>query len=103
MRDDYCVFILTHGRSNNVQTVRSIRNHGYTGKVFIVIDDGDETGEEYKRIFGDDVLVFSKDEAGKYTDLCDNFTNRRTPVLARNACWDLAKQAGEKPSTKCID
>jgi len=59
-----------------------------------VIDDEDETGEEYKRIFGDDVLVFSKDEIGKYTDQFDNFSDRRAILWARNACWDLAKQMG---------
>jgi hypothetical protein len=94
MRKDCCVFILTHGRPNNVHTYRTIRNHGYTGRVFIVIDDEDETGDEYRRMFGDDVLVFSKDEVGKYTDQFDNFADRRAVLWARNACWDLAKQMG---------
>jgi hypothetical protein len=92
MREDFCVFILTHGRPNKVHTFRTLKNHGYTGKVFIVIDDEDETVEEYKRTFGDNVLVFSKDEVGRYTDQFDNFSERRTVVWARNACWDLAKQ-----------
>ena len=94
MRDDFCVFILTHGRPNNVVTYRTVRAHGYTGKIFIVIDDNDETGEEYKRLFGDEVLVFSKDEVGEYTDQFDNFTDRRAILWARNVCWDLAKQMG---------
>jgi SAM-dependent methyltransferase len=94
MRDDFCVFILTHGRPNNVMTYRTIRAHGYTGKIFIVIDDNDETGEEYKRLFGDEVLIFSKDEVSKYTDQMDNFTDHRAILWARNACWDLAKQMG---------
>ena len=94
MREDFCAFILTHGRPDKVITYRSLRSHGYTGKVFIVIDDEDQTGEEYKRIYGDDVLVFSKDEVGLYTDQFDNFSDRRTALWARNACWDLAKQMG---------
>jgi hypothetical protein len=94
MRDDFCAFILTHGRPTNVETLRSIRDAGYTGKVFIVIDDEDETGEEYKRIYGDEVLVFSKDEVARYTDQFDNFPDRRAVLWARNACWDLAKQTG---------
>ena len=92
MREDFCAFILTHGRPENVITHRTLRTHGYTGKVFIVIDDEDETGEDYKRIYGDEVLVFSKDEVGRYTDQMDNFPDRRTALWARNACWDLAKQ-----------
>ena len=94
MREDFCAFILTHGRPDKVITLRSLRSYGYTGKVFIVIDDEDQTGEEYKRIYGDDVLVFSKDEVGRYTDQFDNFSDRRTILWARNVCWDLAKQMG---------
>jgi hypothetical protein len=94
MRDDFCAFILTHGRPDKVHTYRTLQRHGYTGKVFIVIDDEDEAGAEYQRIFGDDVLVFSKDEVGQYTDQFDNFSDRRTVLWARNACWDLAKQVG---------
>ena len=62
MRSDFCVFILTHGRPDKVYTVESLRKSGYTGKIYIVIDDEDKTAEEYIRIFGDNVLVFSKDE-----------------------------------------
>ena len=94
MRDDFCAFILTHGRPDKVHTLRTLQRHGYTGKVFIVIDDEDQTGDEYRRIFGDDVLGFSKDEVGRYTDQFDNFSDRRTILWARNACWDLAKQIG---------
>jgi hypothetical protein len=94
MREDFCAFILTHGRPSNVVTYRTLQTHGYTGKVFIVIDDEDETGEEYKRIYGDDVLVFSKDEVGRYTDLFDNSSDHRSITWARTACWDLARQMG---------
>ena len=94
MRKDFCAFILTHGRPDKVITYRTLQTHGYTGKVFIVIDDEDETGEEYTRIYGDDVLVFSKDEVGRYTDQFDNSSDRRAILWARNACWDLARQMG---------
>ena len=94
MREDFCAFILSHGRPSNVITHRTLQTHGYTGKVFIVIDDEDETGEEYKRIYGDDVLVFSKDEVGRYTDQFDNSSDRRAILWARNACWELAMQQG---------
>jgi hypothetical protein len=94
MRNDYCAFILTHGRANNVKTYAELRANGYTGKIFIVIDDEDEAGEEYKRIYGDDVLVFSKDEVSKYTDRGDNGMDRRGVLWARNVCWDLARKKG---------
>lgn len=94
MRDDFCVFILTHGRPDNVITLKSLNASGYTGKVYIVIDDEDATGDEYRERFGDQVLTFSKDEIARYTDQMDNFTDRRAILWARNACWDLARQVG---------
>jgi hypothetical protein len=94
MRKDFCAFILTHGRPNKVHTVRTLKRHGYTGKLFIVIDDEDETGDEYRRIYGDQVLTFSKDEVARYTDQMDTSTDRRSALWAYNACWDLAKQVG---------
>ena len=94
MREDFCAFILTHGRPHSQHTYRTLRTHGYTGPIFIVIDDEDETAEEYKRIFGDEVLVFSKDEVALYTDQYDNAPDRRGVLWARNACWKLAKENG---------
>jgi len=64
MREDFCAFILTHGRPNNVVTYRTLQAAGYTGKVFIVIDDEDETTEEYKRIYGDDVWCSPRTRSG---------------------------------------
>ncbi|MEW3551668.1 hypothetical protein MZV21_26770 [Escherichia coli] len=39
MRDDFCAFILTHGRPDKVLTYRTLRRAGYTGKIFIVVDE----------------------------------------------------------------
>lgn len=91
MRDDFCAFILTHGRPDKVVTYDLIRRRGYTGKVYIVIDDEDTTGDEYRRLYGDQVLTFSKNEIASFTDQYDNFTDRRAILWARNACWKLAQ------------
>lgn len=92
MREDFCVFILSNRRPNNVKTLDTLQASGYTGKYYIVIDDEDPTGQEYKANFGDRVLVFSKSKVAETTDSCDSSTDRRTPLWARNACWDLSKQ-----------
>lgn len=60
MRDDFCAFILTHGRPDKVLTYRTLRRAGYTGKIFIVVDDEDKTRHQYMAEFGEQVLVFSK-------------------------------------------
>lgn len=96
MRDDFAVFILTHGRPQNVITLRNLLASGYTGKVFIVVDDEDKTRPEYIEVFGDKVLTFSKEEISKTFDSGDNFKDRRTIIYARNACFELAKQVGVK-------
>lgn len=94
--DDFCAFILTHGRPDNVVTYNRLKAHGYTGKVYIVIDDEDATAARYYENFGDKVLMFSKEEMSKKFDEGDNFGDRRCIVYARNACFDLAKQVGCK-------
>lgn len=94
MRDDFCAFILTHGRPDRVHTYKTLLRAGYTGKVYIVIDDEDKTADEYRRIFGDKVLQFCKADIAKTFDEGDNFDDRRAIVYARNVCWDLAEQVG---------
>ncbi len=92
MRDDFCAFILTHGRPDRVHTYDTMMKAGYTGKVYIVIDDEDKQAEGYRQQFGDKVLQFNKAEWAAKTDEGDNFNHRKAIVYARNACWDLAKQ-----------
>ncbi|WP_372587152.1 hypothetical protein [Klebsiella oxytoca] len=94
MRDDFCAFILTHGRPDNVLTYRTLRRAGYTGKIFIVIDDEDKTREQYIEQYGDQVLIFSKADIASRFDEADNFGDRRSIFYARNACFELAERVG---------
>ena len=96
MRDDFCAFILTHGRPDRVTTYNTLRKQGYTGKIYVVIDDEDTTADEYRERYGGEVLQFSKSEIAKTFDEGDNFNDRRAIVYARNACWQLAEQVGCK-------
>lgn len=96
MENEFCVFILSHGRPNNVKTFETIKKHGYTGKVFIVIDDEDEKANEYLEIFGDSVLIFNKKEISQTFDEGDNFENRQTIVYARNFCFLIAEKLNIK-------
>jgi len=89
--DNFCAFILSHGRPNNVKTYKTLLRSGYTGKIFIVIDTEDKTADEYYKNFGDKVIMFDKYEMSKEFDEVDNFNNRKTIVYARNVCFKLAK------------
>lgn len=95
MRNDFCVFILTHGRPNNVYTVKSLKQANYTGRVIFVVDNEDNTVEEYKNNFGEEnVYVFDKLAMSKTFDTADTFDDRRTIVYARNACFNIARELG---------
>lgn len=96
MRDDFCAFILTHGRPDKVLTYKTLLNAGYTGKIYIVIDNEDKTEARYRENFGDRVLQFDKAAAAQTFDEGDNFNDRRAIIYARNSCWELARQVGCK-------
>lgn len=97
MRDDFVVFILSHGRPHHIHTLRSLLDVGkYTGRWFIVIDNEDKTADVYIDKYKEHVLIFDKLEISKTFDTYDNFRERRTVVYARNACFDLAKKVGAK-------
>ena len=94
MRDDFCTFILTHGRPDKVITYRTLLDAGYTGKLYIVIDDEDGAADEYRAKFPGIVLQFSKEAVSKTFDEGDNSGSRKVIVYARNACFQLAEQVG---------
>ena len=91
MIKDFAAFILSHGRANNVITYDTLRKTGYTGDIYIIIDNEDKTAKEYYDKFGDKVVMFDKKKIAKTFDEADNFNDRRAIVYARNACFDIAK------------
>lgn len=94
MRNDFAAFILSHGRANKIYTYNNLRKSGYTGKIYIVIDDEDATKSEYINKYGNDVIEFCKKVYADQTDEGDNFDNRRTTTHARNAIFEIAKEKG---------
>ena len=94
MNKNFAVFILSHGRAENVITFNTLRKSGYTGDIYIIVDDEDKQLSEYKRIYGDKVIVFSKKEMDGHFDIGDNHDDRRVVVYARNKCHDIAKSLG---------
>lgn len=94
---DFGVFILSHGRPKKVITYKSVRNAGYTGPIWIIIDNEDESAKEYKKIFGEEwVIIFDKVKYAKMVDNGDNFENYRSTTHVRNAIFDEAVKLGLK-------
>lgn len=95
-KNNFAVFILSHGRPNNVITLKSLEKFGYTGEVLIVIDNEDKTADEYRQLFGESVVMFDKKAMADKCDEGNNFDERRTITHARNACFEIAKERGIK-------
>lgn len=92
--DSFAVFILTHGRPDKVVTYNTLRKQGYTGDVYIVIDNEDKAADRYRQVYGDKVIVFDKADIAARFDEGDNFNDRRAVFYARNACFDIARNLG---------
>lgn len=94
MNRRFAAFILSHGRADRVFTYKSLRKHGYTGEIVILVDDEDGQVNAYRREFGDQVVVFSKREAVGLTDACDNYKRSDSVVYARNINFRIAERMG---------
>ena len=98
IRDDFCALILTHRRPDKVVTYNTLRRQGYTGPIFLVVDDEDPSVKEYEAKFPGEVVLFSKQEvagaASFDTDEMDNFADYRTVFYARNACPGIVRRLG---------
>lgn len=96
MRQDFAIFILTHGRANNVITLSTLGKCGYTGRWYMVIDNEDNQADDYYRLYGKDhVIMFDKLKKSQEFDTCDMpYAKRNAIVYARNVCFDLAKEMG---------
>ena len=95
---NFAVLILSHGRANNVITIDTLRKQGYTGDIYIIVDNEDDQIEDYAKLIGKnkvkEIIVFDKEEEMKHTDTADNFKDHRLVVYARNKCHDIAKKIG---------
>ena len=92
--NDFCVFILSHGRPNKVKTYNTLLSCGYTGRIYIIIDNEDKTSSDYYNLFSDKVIMFDKLQISKKFDMMDNFGKRNSIVCARNSCWEIAENLG---------
>lgn len=95
MRNDFVVFILTHGRAWEMHTYKSLKKANYTGKIIFVLDNEDASIDSYYYNFGkENCYVFDKSAVAKTVDTMDLSDDRRAIVFARNVCWYIAKELG---------
>lgn len=96
MRDDFAIYIMVHGRPEKMWTAPTLRKSGYTGKIYYVADNLDETLPLYKKKYGEDLLVFDKEEAYLHSDAGDNSGDMRSTLYAVNTIPKLAEEQGTK-------
>jgi len=95
VRNDFAIFILTHGRPNKVVTLDTLVKSGNTNKVYLVVDNEDSLLDSYYANFGkSNVIVFDKKKKSTEFDTMDLSDDRRAIVYARNACFDIAEKLG---------
>jgi len=97
MENNFAVFILTHGRPDNVLTYNTLRKCGYNGKIYLIVDNEDTHLEAYQKNFGIEyVKIFNKKSMADKIDEGNNFDNRKVIVHARNYCFELANKLNYK-------
>lgn len=93
---NYAVFICTHGRPYEQKTLEVLRKCGYTKDVYLVLDDEDDTYNDYLKYCDDKTLLveFVKEYYVQSNDSGTNHPIRNTHLYAWNACENLAKESG---------
>ena len=94
-KSKFAILILTHGRPHHVRTYDSLRRSGYTGPIYLVIDDEDPTGDQYRDVYGpENVFEFNKEEIAKQVDTGDTNPSRKSTLFVRTALPVIAKEIG---------
>jgi len=96
MGKDFAVFIMVYGRPDKMYTYNTLKKQGYTGKIYLVADNTDETVDSYKEKYGKELIIFDKKEASLKMDSGDNSGDLRSTLYSANTIFDLAKERGIK-------
>lgn len=90
------VFIKTHGRPNAQHTLHALRDAGYTDEIVLVLDDEDETYNDYLKYVDEHTHIeeFHKDYFVQSIDSGVSYPKRKVNLYAWCACEDLARAYG---------
>lgn len=93
MSHKFAVFICTHGRPDKQLTLNTLRKCGYDGKIYLVLDDTDNTIQNYINNYNaDDIIVFDKNYyINSCKDIGDNKGHYKCILYAKNAVEDIAQ------------
>ena len=104
MRNDFAVFILTYKRPNDQKTYKFLRKHGYTGKLYFIVDDTDETRFDLIKEYGEDsVIVFNKKAVFETVDMFNQSESMASDTCASNFMYEWAVRNGIRYFARCDD
>lgn len=103
--EDFCVFIMSYGRPNDVKTLDRLTNEKsiFNQDYYIVCSDDDKHLKEYIELYGERVLVFNKKKMVPFLDKGDNFDKYNVILYQRNICFTFAKVLGYRYFTELDD
>lgn len=94
----FAVFILSHNRADRVETYDTLRNSGYTGKIYVVVDDEDPQLARYMERFDNKLDVglinFGKEPMIEIADTVYPEKKRSSALYARNFIESFAPMLG---------
>ncbi len=93
MRNDFAVFICTHGRPHAQHTLNSLLNCGYTGRWYLILDDTDSTIQDYIDEYDPKhIIIFDKNHyINNCKDIGDKDGHYKCILYAKMAVEDIAK------------
>ena len=95
MRADFAIFILTHGRADNIITLKALERAGNTNRIYFICDNEDSQLQKYYDNFGkENVIVFDKLAKSHTCDTMDLVESRNIVLFARNSCFEIAQKLG---------
>ncbi len=96
-QSDFCIFILSFGRTHNPKTYKTLMEYDGTSlnqDLYFICSDDDEQLPKYIEDYGDRVLVFNKEKTFPYNDTMDNFNKTNIVLYARNITFAFANKLG---------
>lgn len=81
---DFAVFILSHNRAENIDTLDMLKKTKYSGKYYVVISTDDHQISRYKELIApENLLIFDKDSINVDSMTPSSNKKRNSPLYAR--------------------
>lgn len=95
--NNFAIFITTHERSQCQLSLSTLRNSGYTGQIYLIIDNEDRQINNYQKYINENtsILIFDKKKIASNADCFVSFNLNNIPkavLFARISVEEFAKE-----------